>query len=64
MQNFKAATFDISQPKVSETTKISKTTKITEILLSILNDTLKKLGFTPTRNGAELQKLLDSHPES
>ena len=33
LQNFKAATFDISQPKVSETTKISKTTKI---LLSIL----------------------------
>ena len=34
MQNFKATTFDISQPKVS---------KITEILLPILDDTLKKL---------------------
>ena len=34
LQNFKAATFDISQPKVSKTTKI---------LLSTLDDTLKKL---------------------
>ena len=36
LQNFKSATFDISQPKVSETTKISKTIKTTKILLSIL----------------------------
>ena len=54
LQNFQATTFDISQPKVS---------KITEILLPILDDTLKKLGFAPTRDGAALQKLLDSHAE-
>ena len=41
LQNFKAATFDISQPKVS---------KITEILLPILDDTLKKLSTVVKKN--------------
>ena len=43
LQNFKVATFDISQPKVS---------KITEILLPILDDTLKKLSTAVKKNAS------------
>ena len=43
LQNFKAATFDISQPKVSKTT---------EILLPILDDTLKKLSTAVKKNAS------------
>jgi len=52
LQSFQGAVFGISQSKVS---------KISAILLNILDQTLKKMRLTPSRNGLELQHLLKDH---
>ena len=54
LQTFQAATFGVSQPKVS---------KITHILLSIFDETLKKMNLMPCRDGELLQSLLSKHPQ-
>ena len=54
LQTFQGATFGISQPKVS---------KITSVLLTIFDETLKKMGLSPCRDGEILQSLLSTHPQ-
>jgi hypothetical protein len=54
LQSFQGASFGISQSKVS---------KISVILLNILDQTLKKMSLTPSRNGQELQHLLKDHAD-
>ena len=53
LQTFQAAIFNVSQSKVS---------KITSILLKILDQTLAKMNLSPCRDGAQLQHLLHEHP--
>jgi hypothetical protein len=54
LQTFQGAIFGISQPKVS---------KITQVLLTILDETLKKMDLSPCRDGELLQSLLSDHIE-
>jgi hypothetical protein len=52
LQTFQGASFGISQPKVS---------KIYRALLSVLDDTLKKMGLSPCRDSAALKQVLEGH---
>lgn len=52
LQTYQAASFGVSQTKVS---------RITNILLNVLNKTLSKMGLTPCRQGSELQHILADH---
>ena len=54
LQQSIGASFNISQPKVS---------KIIRVLLEVLADTLKSMGLTPHREGLDLAKLLENHPD-
>jgi hypothetical protein len=54
LQTFQGATFGVSQTKVS---------KITQVLLGIFDETLKKMDLSPCRDGELLQSLLSNHPE-
>lgn len=54
LQEHQAASFGVSQPKVS---CIAKT------LLSILDQTLKDMGLSPCRDGETLQNRLANHPD-
>lgn len=54
LQELQAASFGISQPKVSV---------IARTLLSVLDATLKDMGFSPCRDGESLSKVLADHPE-
>lgn len=54
LQTFHGAAFGVSQPKVS---------KITSVLLTIFDQTLKKMGLSPCRDGEVLQSLLSTHPQ-
>jgi Helix-turn-helix of DDE superfamily endonuclease len=53
LQTFQAAVFNVSQSKVS---------KITHVLIDILNQTLIKMGLSPCRDGEMLHAQLQSHP--
>jgi DDE superfamily endonuclease/Helix-turn-helix of DDE superfamily endonuclease len=53
LQEHQAASFGISQTKVS---------RISHILLVLLNETLKKMHLTPVRDGEELSAQLANHP--
>lgn len=53
LQEHQAASFGISQTKVS---------RISHILLALLNETLQKMRLTPVRDGEELSKQLANHP--
>lgn len=52
LQEYQAASFGISQTKVS---------RISHILLILLNETLEKMRLTPIRDGEELSKQLANH---
>jgi hypothetical protein len=52
LQTFQGASFGISQPKVS---------KIYRSLLSVLDETLKKMGLSPCRDSACLKQVLKEH---
>ena len=52
MQAFQGATFGVSQAKVS---------KITHVLLTVPDETLKKMALSPCRDGELLQSLLSAH---
>jgi hypothetical protein len=52
LQEYQAASFGISQTKVS---------RISHILLVLLNETLEKMRLTPIRDGEELSKQLANH---
>jgi len=52
LQTFQAASFGISQPKVSA---------ITRCLLSVLDEALGRLGLLPSRDSCELARLLAGH---
>ena len=52
LQTFQGASFGISQSKVS---------KIYRSLLGVLDDTLKKMGLSPCRNGEDLIHVLAKH---
>ena len=54
LQTFQGATFGVSQAKVSKTIPV---------LLSIFDETLKKMDLSPCRDGELLQSLLSNHPE-
>lgn len=54
LQETQAASFNISQPKAS---------KISRVLLEILNQTLKSMDLLPCRNGAELKTVLADHQD-
>lgn len=53
LQQYQAAVFRVSQGKIS---------RIGRILLSVLDNTLKRIGFSPVRNGFELKAVLATHP--
>lgn len=53
LQEHQAASFSISQTKVS---------RISHVLLDLLNETLKKMKLMPYRDGELLAKLLANHP--
>lgn len=53
LQTFQGSIFGVSQAKVS---------KITSVLLEILDQTLKKMNLSPCRDGEKLQSLLSDHP--
>jgi hypothetical protein len=52
LQTFQAASFGLSQPKVS---------KIYRALLAVLDDTLKKMGLSPCRDSYALKQVLATH---
>lgn len=52
LQTFQAASFGVSQPKVSA---------ITRWLLSVLDDALGRMGLLPCRDSAQLARLLADH---
>ena len=54
LQQQQAANFGISQSKVS---------RISNILLMVLNQTLKRMGLSPIRNGYQLKEHLQNHPD-
>lgn len=54
LQEHQAASFGISQSKVS---------RIVRILMPILNKALKDMGLTPLRDGERLKKKLADHPD-
>lgn len=54
LQTFQGASFSISQSKVS---------KIYRVLLTILDETLKKLNLSPCRDGEELKERLSNHKQ-
>ncbi len=54
LQQQQAACFGLSQSKVS---------RVSNILLIVLNQTLKRMGLSPIRNGYELKEQLESHPD-
>jgi hypothetical protein len=53
LQEYQAISFGVSQTKVS---------RISKILLNLLNETLKKMNLVPFRDGELLQKGLAEHP--
>lgn len=53
LQELQAANFGISQTKVS---------RISNVLLELLNETLKKMGLMPIRDGELLSERLANHP--
>lgn len=53
LQQYQAASFGVSQGKVS---------RIGRILLSVLDKTFKRIGFSPVGNGSELKAVLATHP--
>lgn len=53
LQEHQAASFGISQTKVS---------RISHVLLDLLNQTLSKMGLVPFRDGEQLSKQLANHP--
>jgi len=54
LQQHQAASFDVSQSKVS---------RLAHVLLEVFNQTLKSLGMNPVRNGCELASQLAGHPQ-
>jgi hypothetical protein len=54
LQTFQGATFGVSQAKVS---------KITQVLLTVLDETLKKMDLSPCRDGELLQSVLSNHAQ-
>lgn len=54
LQQQQAANFNISQSKVS---------RIGSILLMVLNQTLKRIGLSPIRDGYQLKEQLKNHPD-
>mgnify|MGYP000860384911 CR=1 FL=1 len=54
LQQQQAANFGISQSKVS---------RVSSILLMVLNQTLKRMGLIPIRNGYQLKEQLQNHPD-